>query len=238
MAIDCERLRLRRPWPGLRRLRDVEAGEVAQAHDFGHVGIGGGEPFDRTVEHQEAGGFLLGTRIRQAVERQRGAAVAGTTALVRRAGARVVVEDAAHRLGGGAEEVRAVLPRQLLWTDEAQERFVHERRRLQRVAGAFAAQRLLRQRAQLLVDERQQLRRAFGGGELFVHQQRERRWVRPIGHARSIEGDRDEHRGQPAARCEVAAGSACAHRGGGTFAAHAAACSARCGDGSTAFHAA
>jgi hypothetical protein len=83
----------------------------------------------------------------------------------------VVDEDAAHGLGGGGEEVGAVLPRQFARPDELEERLVHERGRLQRVADAFAAQEGLRRRAQLVVDERQQQLGALLGRLAVVEQQ-------------------------------------------------------------------
>ena len=53
--------------------------------------------------------------------------------------------------------MRPILPLHVLHVDQFQERLVHECRRLQRVVPAFAAQVLLRQPVQLVVNDRHQL---------------------------------------------------------------------------------
>ena len=62
-----------------------------------------------------------------------------------------------NHLRGHAEEVGAVLPLHARLIDHPHVRLVDERGRLQRVAGALAAQVVGREAAQLRVDERQQL---------------------------------------------------------------------------------
>ena len=71
-----------------------------------------------------------------------------------------VDEDAAHGLGGGGEEVPAAVPvLGLLAAQQPQVRLMHQRGRLQGLAGPFVGQPLGRELAQLVVDERQQLLR-------------------------------------------------------------------------------
>ena len=76
--------------------------------------------------------------------------------------ASVVNEDAAHRFGGGAEEVRAVLPGLVWRIHELEPRFVNERGRLERMAGGFARHLVRGHAAQFVIDERQQFLRRFG----------------------------------------------------------------------------
>ena len=74
--------------------------------------------------------------------------------------ARVVDENAAHGLGGGGEEVAAAVPVPLFpWADQAQVRLVDQGRRLQRLAGLLTCHPLGREPAQLVVHQRQELRR-------------------------------------------------------------------------------
>jgi hypothetical protein len=69
---------------------------------------------------------------------------------------RAVDQKAAHRLGRDGKEMRAVLPANISLIDEAQIRLVNERRRLERVVGAFAPARARRDPAQFPVHERNQ----------------------------------------------------------------------------------
>jgi hypothetical protein len=73
----------------------------------------------------------------------------------------VIDEDAAHHLRGHGEEVRAVVPRGAALVDEAEIELVHQRRRLQGVAGALGVQVPLRDRAQRIVDEAEELVACF-----------------------------------------------------------------------------
>ena len=70
--------------------------------------------------------------------------------------ARVVDEDAAHRLSRNGEEMGAVLPVHALVIDQPQVRFVDQRRRLQAVAGTLAPHVPVRQTTELVVDDRHQ----------------------------------------------------------------------------------
>ena len=71
--------------------------------------------------------------------------------------ARMVDENAAHRLGRHGKEVGAVLPVHALVVDEPHVGFVDERRRLQAVAGALTSQAAPGETAKLVVDDRRQL---------------------------------------------------------------------------------
>ena len=79
------------------------------------------------------------------VEAQHASAAA---ALVRESCPRVVDEHTSHQFRGQADEVRATLPVDRLLADEADERFVDERRLLHRVIRALAPQMALRQLVQ------------------------------------------------------------------------------------------
>src|SRR5678816_3461001 len=68
-------------------------------------------------------------------------------------------QDAAHRLAGCAEKVRAILKRLLA---EPQPRFMHKRRRLECVSGLLASHFRAGERAQLRINLREQ--RALGVG--------------------------------------------------------------------------
>ena len=87
-------------------------------------------------------------------------------ALRGRAPACVVDENAPHHLRSEAVELRAALPVDLLLIDDAQERFVNERRALQSVRAALVTQMAPRQRSQFFVDQRQQ------GGQRRLHRPR------------------------------------------------------------------
>src|SRR5262249_48185683 len=68
-----------------------------------------------------------------------------------------------HGLGGGGEEVPAAVPVPgLLPARQPQVRLVHQRGRLQGLAGLFVGQFLGRELAQLVVDQRQELLRGRG----------------------------------------------------------------------------
>ncbi len=63
-------------------------------------------------------------------------------------------EDAAHRLGGGSEEMAATLPILILGTCQAQPRLMDESRGLKSVSRGFVRHFLRGQPAQLIIDER------------------------------------------------------------------------------------
>src|SRR5262249_9151843 len=73
--------------------------------------------------------------------------------LLRAAGARAFDEDLTHRSCGDADEVALVVPRRA-GVRESDVGLVDERRRLQRLAGAFTAHVTGRDAAQLVVHER------------------------------------------------------------------------------------
>jgi len=66
---------------------------------------------------------------------------------------RAVDENATHHHRGDPEELRPVLPGRVVLIDQPNVRLVHERRRLQRVAGALAPQICRRPATQLLINE-------------------------------------------------------------------------------------
>ena len=75
----------------------------------------------------------------------------------------LVNEDAAHRLGGGGEEVIATL--KLLIADQPQVGFMHEGGCVERLAWLFVGELGGGKLAQLVVNQRQQFR---GGGGITV----------------------------------------------------------------------
>ena len=124
----------------VRGLLDGEAAEVAQLDDLRLFGVERGQPRQRLVEREHvdvvgpvgAGRRRLDSQ-RCVVERD---ALRRAAALGRAARPRALHEDLAHRERGDGEEVRAVgeLARPL--GGEPDERFVDERRGLQRLARA------------------------------------------------------------------------------------------------------
>src|SRR5262249_61437794 len=70
---------------------------------------------------------------------------AGVPPLPRTAGSRVVDEDASHHLGGGAEEVRAILPVVVFVRDKSDVGLIDQGRRLQDVTRTLLAQQPSRQ---------------------------------------------------------------------------------------------
>ena len=75
------------------------------------------------------------------------------TALPRLLGAGVIHEDTANHLRRDAIEVGTVAPVDVPLIDQAQERFMDQRRALQRVIGALPAQMRARQTAQFAIDK-------------------------------------------------------------------------------------
>ena len=75
--------------------------------------------------------------------------------------ARILHQNAPHQLGGNRKKVRAVLPLHALVIHQAHVGFIHQRRGLKAVAGAFAPQVTARQAAEFLINNRgQPLKRA------------------------------------------------------------------------------
>jgi hypothetical protein len=135
---------------------DLQSHEVAELDQFGLPRLQRGEAIQGVVEREQlivgrgAGDFEF---VHVEVF---GAGAATLAAFAAGAGDK----DAAHRLGGGAEEVRAVLPRLVRRVHELQPGFVDERGGLERVAGGFAGHLVRGQAAQFVVNHRQQ----FVGG--------------------------------------------------------------------------
>jgi len=67
--------------------------------------------------------------------------------------ARALDQNPAHGLGSGSEEM--LPPIELLVTDQAEVRFVYQRRGLKRLAGGFGRHPCGGERPQLVVDERE-----------------------------------------------------------------------------------
>jgi len=78
-----------------------------------------------------------------------------------------VDENAAHRLGGGAEEVGFVAPLLMLRAGEANPRLMNQCRGLQCLAGLLVRHANRRQLPQFLVNQRQQL--MSGSGISFIN---------------------------------------------------------------------
>jgi hypothetical protein len=75
--------------------------------------------------------------------------------------ARVLDEDAAHGLGRGCEEVIAAVPvRFLVAADQAQVSLMDQRSGIERLPGRLVSQLPRGQAAQVVVDQRQELRRS------------------------------------------------------------------------------
>jgi len=68
----------------------------------------------------------------------------------------MVNENAAHALGSGAKEVRAVLPGQVPGSNKPQPSFVDERGGLQRMTGGFVRHLVRGEAAEFLIDQREQ----------------------------------------------------------------------------------
>ena len=88
----------------------------------------------------------------------------GLVAAVAKAGfsASDLDEDAAHGLGGSAEEMPATVPMLLLGPDQTQIRFVHERGRLQGMPGGFLGHFGRRELAEFIIDQREQFCGSLG----------------------------------------------------------------------------
>jgi hypothetical protein len=130
-----------------------QAGEESQFHQFGFLGVVLRQLIQRLMQREElfivhAGGEIQSVKIH--------VFCASAMAQVMFA-AGVINQDAAHRLGGGGEEMRAVLPFGLVITAEAQPGFVHQSRGLQGLPGRLPCHLLRGQLAQFLIDQGQKL---------------------------------------------------------------------------------
>lgn len=63
-------------------------------------------------------------------------------------------ENSSHRSRGHREEMRSVLPLNLIHVDQPEIRFIHEGGSLKRVAGSFAGHVPMGEAVQLIVDKR------------------------------------------------------------------------------------
>src|SRR5262249_36511670 len=105
----------------------------------------------RIVEGHEITG-AIGADDRAGLERD----MLDVAAALRIAAARMVDEDAAHRLSRDGEEVGAVLPVHAPVVDQAHVRLVDQRSGLQAVAGPLAFHVAVREAAKLVVHDRGQ----------------------------------------------------------------------------------
>lgn len=129
-----------------------ETAEVSELDDFGLAGILLLEPGERFIEQRD----LVETLGRDGELVLQLDAFHLSAALIGVAGAGVVDEDAAHDVGGEADEMGAVVPVDVL-LDQAEVGFIDQGGRLQGVVGALAAHAGVRDAMQLCVDERQEL---------------------------------------------------------------------------------
>src|SRR5690606_24847888 len=136
----------------LGRLLEREPGEVAALDDADPAGALLGEAFERVVYREE----LLQGYVGLGGVAGEGEADVLAAALVGALLPGVVHQHAAHGRGGGAEEVGAALPADVLVADEAEVGLVDEPRRVEGVAGALVAQPGARHLAELLVDRREE----------------------------------------------------------------------------------
>jgi len=145
-------------------------GGGGDAHDFGH--LVGGEATEEAefddlalarveffeflegIVEGDQGHFLLGEIIDGFFE---GELVGGAAALLGVVGAGVLDEDAAHQLGGDAEEMGAVFPIDAGLIDQLEVGLVDEGGGLECVIGALAAHVGTGDAAEFVVDERQKL---------------------------------------------------------------------------------
>src|SRR5690606_21974920 len=125
---------------------------VAALDDADPAGALLGEAFERVVYREE----LLQGYVGLGGVAGEGEADVLAAALVGALLPGVVHQHAAHGRGGGAEEVGAALPADVLVADEAEVGLVDEPRRVEGVAGALVAQPGARHLAELRVDRREE----------------------------------------------------------------------------------
>ena len=108
---------------GLGRFLMRQAGEVAQLHEPGRVGVVAFQPAQHLVQRDEVVGTGLGGgEVRGEIDAQPSAAV-----LVGLLATGLLDEDASHGLGGGGEDVAAAIPvLGQVYIDQAQVRFMHQ----------------------------------------------------------------------------------------------------------------
>ena len=108
-----------------------QSAEEPQLDDAALLRVEGREPRQRFIEREQIDVRHVGHDER-IIKRDRALAVAAFASGVR---ARVIDQNAPHRLRGDAEKVRAILPAHVALIDQLDERFVDERGRLQCVIG-------------------------------------------------------------------------------------------------------
>src|SRR5262245_35938207 len=135
-------------------LFDAQPGEVMQLDELAAEGVVAGEAVQGLVQGEEV--------IRRGEGDGLGllevAAAVPPASLLGALATGAIDEDPAHGLGRSGEEVApAVPPPGLLGIDQPEIRLVHQRGRLERLAGPLLGQPLGRQLAELVVDQREQL---------------------------------------------------------------------------------
>src|SRR5206468_3039396 len=103
------------------------AAEVAQGDELRHPRVDGGQAIEGVVDRDH---LVVAIGARNAIEIE--GHPAPSAALGGRAASGVIDEDAAHRLGGGGEEVAAAI--ELLVPDQPQESLMNERGGVEGVA--------------------------------------------------------------------------------------------------------
>jgi len=129
-----------------------EPDEVPELHELGLLGVKGGEPLECVVEGEELVVLDGGGEVEYVEFDVFGTGPVAEGALASGA----VDEDAAHRLGGGGEEVGAVLPVGLGVGAQPEPGLVDEGGGLECLAGRFAGHLLGSHLTQLGVDELEQ----------------------------------------------------------------------------------
>src|SRR5262245_25577595 len=147
--------RRRRHLQHRRGLFDAQPAEEAQIDDAALPLVELRQRFERIVEGNEIERRLVGHG-EAFVE---GDAHGVTAALLVATGAGVIHEDASHDAGRDGEKMRAVVPRDRLAVYEAEIGLVDERGGLEAVARPLAGHAAPRDVSELLVDERNQLRK-------------------------------------------------------------------------------
>jgi hypothetical protein len=133
-----------------------EAGEESAFDDATHAFIVSEKAVERFVNGEQRFRALIERRDRfptRCVERD---SVLASSALVGAMTARVVDEDATHDAGGDREEMPAIGPLCARLVHESHIRLVHERRGAECVIGALPAELVVRDAAQIVVDDLEQ----------------------------------------------------------------------------------
>jgi hypothetical protein len=139
------------------RFAERQPAEVAQLHDTALSDVEFGQLFQQIIERKNVRVRRWGVK-HQTIEIHLHPT---PRPLVHLSPSCVVDEDSPHEPGGEGEEMDAVLPGHSALVDETEERFVNERRRLQRVVAALVTQVQGSATAKLLVQHRHQLVAGF-----------------------------------------------------------------------------